>query len=106
MKTFLFRLLFQKFRQTAACLQTINPVALRGELLLILGHDIALKVRVMQIERDILNQPAKLADLLQTPLEKALIIRLKAQITLLTQDFIVYFQICTPCIGSVCCAAV
>ena len=50
----------------------------------------------MQIERDILNQPAKLADLLQTPLEKALIIRLKAQITLLTQDFIVYFQICTP----------
>ena len=96
MKTFLFRLLFQKFRQTAACLQTINPVALRGELLLILSHDIALKVRVMQIERDILNQPSKLADLLQTPLEKALIIRLKAQITLLTQDFIVYFQIRTP----------
>ena len=50
----------------------------------------------MQIERDILNQPAKLADLLQTPLEKALIIRLKAQITLLTQDFVIYFQIRTP----------
>ena len=47
----------------------------------------------MQIERDILNQPAKLADFLQTPLEKALIIRLKAQITLLTQDFVIYFQI-------------
>lgn len=75
---------FSEIPATAACLQTINPVALRGELLLILGHDIALEVRVVQIERNILNQPAKLADLLQTPLEKALIIRLEAQITLLT----------------------
>ncbi len=50
----------------------------------------------MQIERDILNQPAKLADFLQTPLEKALIIRLEAQITLLTQDLVIDLQIRTP----------
>ena len=62
----------------AACNQLADGIPHCRKLSLILGHDIALKVRVMQIERDILNQPAKLADLLQTPLEKALIIRLEA----------------------------
>ena len=65
-KTFLFRLLFQKFRQTAACLQTINPVALRGELLLILGHDVALcHLAVVQVTGIFCDAPARLRDSFQ-----------------------------------------
>ena len=88
-----FRLLSQKFRQAAARLDAVDARTLRGEFLLILGHDVALEVRVVQVERDVLEQPAELADLLKAPLEKALIVGLEAQIALLPQDLIIDLQI-------------
>ena len=50
----------------------------------------------MQVERDVLEQPAELADLLKAPLEKALIVGLEAQIALLPQDLIIDLQIRAP----------
>lgn len=91
-----FRLLPQKFRQAAARLDAVDARTLRGEFLLILGHDVALEVRVVQVERDVLEQPAELADLLKAPLEKALIVGLEAQIALLPQDLIIDLQIRAP----------
>ena len=51
---------------------------------------------MVQVERDVLKQPAELADLRKRPLEKPLVVGLEPQIALLGKDFVIYFQISAP----------
>ena len=54
-------------------------------------------INFIAVERDILDEPAELADLRERPLEKALVIGFETDIALLLQNLIIDPQIGAPC---------
>ena len=72
-----YSFLFQEVSvNPAPCFQTVDPAALGRKFFFIFGHHIV-KIALVQIERNILQEPAILANLPQRPLEQTLVIRLE-----------------------------